>query len=249
MRIDKSGIGDSIISYKGHGMIETASRLNSIGHVIAHENRHLQQYRNRAMYQGKEITSEDITVKYEFRDGVLVAVAGEAKATMRDKPEDTSEQSDVLEVARNQPVDTNADIGNEENNKKQKLDILLTRIDAALNKLDSKLGESEKESESGSRSENGNLAQLRQKRVELEQKRKEINNKKNKLNAEKLNELTEQLLEGLSDLTEQASKLMKSIYGLKTGKQIEQNPDNSNELEVPDYSMLYTGMLLDTMIY
>lgn len=248
MQIDKSNIGDSIISYKGHGMIETASRLNSIGHVIAHENRHLQQFRNRAMYQGKEISSENITIKYEFRDGKIIAVAGEATAIIKDKPPQKQELPEDLPTNQTS-INIEKSYNNKNNSIKQKLDTLLSRIDAALNKFDTKLSEAENSQDNKYNNENSNLAQLRLKKSKLELKKKEIQNKKNELNAEKVNELSEQLLKGISDLSEQAANLMKAINGLKYGKQIEQNPDNNNELEVPDYSMLYTGMLLDTMIY
>jgi len=248
MRVEKPILSESTINYKGHGMIEKASASNSIGHVIAHENRHLQEFRNRAIYQGKEILSENISIKYEFRDGKLVAVAGEATATMKEKPKETSESSDYSQS--NQPViEIDRNSSDEENSVKRKLDVFLSRIDAALIKLDSKLNQSENNQDSRLRTGDENLARIRQKRVELESKKKEIQSKKNRLDAEKLNELTEQLLEGLSELAEQTSNLMKAIYGFKSGKQSGQNSDNNNELEVPDYSMLYTGMLLDTMIY
>jgi len=71
-------------------MLEKASKTNSIGHVIAPENRHLSQFRNPARFSGKEIIRENISVRYAFVDDKLVAVADEATAVMRDKPKDAS---------------------------------------------------------------------------------------------------------------------------------------------------------------
>lgn len=58
------------------------------------------------------------------------------------------------------------------------------------------------------------------------------------------------LLNGLNILIDQAANLMKAIFGLKSGQQIEQNPDNnySEDVSIPDYSMLFTGILLDTTV-
>ncbi|MCP4581884.1 MAG: hypothetical protein GY839_09710 [candidate division Zixibacteria bacterium] len=230
-------------------MLERASRTNSIGHVIAHENRHLQQFRSHARYQGKEIIRENISVRYEFVDGKITAVAGEATALMRDKPEDELKLDG--EAPKKSAIDVEAELANEDDQKKRKLDVILARVDAALNRLGNKLEKAEKDEGGAYDIDQNRIAELRGKKAELEDKKKEIIKKRNMLNAEKLEEMTKELLSGLGDLIDQAANLFKAIYGLKSGQQIEQDSDkksSSYDVSIPDYSMLYTGMLLDTIV-
>jgi hypothetical protein len=230
-------------------MLERASRSNSIGHVIAHENRHLAQFRNRARFSGKEIIRENISVRYEFVDGKIVAVAGEATAVMRDKPNDGSKLE--IEDLDKSKIGLDTGTGNEDNQKMRKLDVILARVGTALNRIGDKLDKAEKNQSGVYDINRDQIAQLRAKKLKLEDKKKEIIKKRNMLNAEKLKKMTEELLGGLTDLIDQAANLFKAIYGLKSGQQIRQDSDNntsSKDVSIPDYSMLFTGMMLDTIV-
>jgi len=81
------------MAYDGHGMTERAPASQSIAHVMAHERAHINSYRTRAFQEGYVVTGEDIGIRFEMRDGVIVAVAGEARATLsREAPEPESAQ-------------------------------------------------------------------------------------------------------------------------------------------------------------
>jgi len=63
------------------------------------------------------------------------------------------------------------------------------------------------------------------------------NQMKIKLEAEKLKDMVKNLLSGANTLFDQVANLMKAVYRLKTGQQIEQNSDNnySEDVSIPDY--------------
>ena len=254
MRVDSSNISDAFISYKGHGMIERASRINSIGHVVAHENRHLAHFRNYAEYQGKEITRENITIKYAFVDGKLVAVAGEAKAQMVDKPDDKTSATKSADGSTESNDDNKNDINkiadnaqDEQDSKKQKLDVLLSRIESAIKRLDNKLNEIENDQSDQNDKSGDKASRIEYKITRLEEKKDKIISKRNEIEAEELLAMVEDSLKDISELTDQAAGLIEAIYGLKSGKQIGHQTDKQTEVSIPDYSMLFTGMVLDTI--
>lgn len=72
---------DMSVKYIGHGQLESAPQASSILHVISHELGHVAEFRNEAIRDSAEIRSLDVSIEYEMRDGKLVAVAGETRAT------------------------------------------------------------------------------------------------------------------------------------------------------------------------
>lgn len=72
---------DTSVKYIGHGQLESAPQASSILHVISHELGHVAEFRNEAIRDRAEIRSLDVSIEYEMRDGKLVAVAGETRAT------------------------------------------------------------------------------------------------------------------------------------------------------------------------
>jgi len=82
-----------MMAFDGHGMTEHCTEGLSVAHVSAHERGHLNSYRMRALAEGYEVVSEDIDIRFEMRDGRLVAVAGEAKA--RHKPRESHQGTDT----------------------------------------------------------------------------------------------------------------------------------------------------------
>jgi hypothetical protein len=249
MRVDDTNITNFIISYKGHGMTETAPITDTIGHVVAHENRHIAHYRNYARYHNKEITSEDISVRYAFVNGKIVAVAGKATATMKDKP---AEKSDELQVnaSKDSTIDITVDKSTKSDQKKMKLDVVVSRLEAALDRVSAKIDEAENQPDKSPAVNQDKITELKQKKIKLEEKKREIMKKRNAIDTDKLKDMVKDLLTGLNSLVDQAANLMKAIYGLKSGQQIKQNSDNnySKEVSIPDYSMLFTGILLDTTV-
>ena len=76
-----------MISYHGHGTIERAAPGQSVAHVMAHERAHIASYRSMAFQRGYDIAEQDIGIRFEMRDGKLVAVAGEATARLEKRSE------------------------------------------------------------------------------------------------------------------------------------------------------------------
>jgi len=52
----------------------------------------------------------------------------------------------------------------------------------------------------------------------------------------------------LTELTGDASNLLNAIYALKSGNENRGFSDKYSKIEVPDYPMQYTGLMLDTMV-
>jgi hypothetical protein len=230
-------------------MTERAAVTNSIGHVIAHENRHLAHYRNYARYKDKEIIREDISVRYEYIDGKIVATAGQATAVMKNELNEKSAEI-LIDSHKGSQIDIAVDESVETDQKKMKLDAIISKLEAALDKVSAKIGAAENVQGNMPVADQEKIADLKQKKIKLEDKKREIIKKRNMLDAEKLKDMVKDLLMGLNALVDQAASLMKAIYGLKSGQQIEQNSDkdNNEDVPIPDYSMLFTGILLDTTV-
>lgn len=83
---------DERIYYRSHGNLESSAASFSVMHVIAHELRHLAEFRAKAREEGAEIRNEDVDIHYEIRNGRLVAVGGVTRVTTAKKTE--SEESE-----------------------------------------------------------------------------------------------------------------------------------------------------------
>jgi hypothetical protein len=79
-----------IISYKGHGQIERATKSGSVGHVLLHELRHKLEFEAQARREGKRIVREDIDINFAFRDGTFVAVSGKTTVATAPKKDDVT---------------------------------------------------------------------------------------------------------------------------------------------------------------
>jgi hypothetical protein len=246
MQIQAPDISDYNISYAGHGMIEHATKTNSIAHVVAHENRHLDHFESYARFHGKEIIREDISIRYEYVDGKIVAVAGKATAAMRDKPVEQQDQQSELQTAA--PKSLESPTISQDSARKAKIDALLGKIEMALRRVEKKLESTEKNAGSLDSRESGRLASIRARKLQLEAKKKEVQKTRNELTAEKMQEVVKELLGGAAALISQSANLVRAIYGLKSGNEIDEAPDKNNEVLLPDYSMLCTGTLLDTVV-
>lgn len=84
---------DTSVKYIGHGQLESAPQASSILHVISHELGHVAEFRNEAIRDSAEIRSLDVSIEYEMRDGKLIAVAGETRATTVKKSDDQKRTS------------------------------------------------------------------------------------------------------------------------------------------------------------
>jgi len=246
MQIAPPDLSDFTISYAGHGMIEQATKTNSIAHVVAHENRHLDHFENYARFHGKEIIHENISIRYEFVEGKIVAVAGEATATIRDKP--VENKNHLNEVSSEASATTDVPTISRDSAREAKINALLGRLETALQRVEAELDSSAKNSARTGNRDSDRLASIRARKLQLEAKKKEIQKMRVEMTAEKMQEALKEILGGAAALLSDSAGFVRAIYGLKSGKQISENPDNHNEVSLPDYSLSYTGTLLDTMV-
>lgn len=112
--------GRGMMAFDGHGMTEHCTEGLSVAHVSAHERGHLNSYRMRALAEGYQVVSEDIDIRFEMRDGRLVAVAGEARARL--EPQKRREASGIAPATEGPlpssageapPADDGADAGSD----------------------------------------------------------------------------------------------------------------------------------------
>ncbi|WP_061205862.1 hypothetical protein [Leptospira santarosai] len=86
---------DESLHYIGHGQLESAPASASVLHVISHELGHVAEFRSEAMRDRAEIRSLNMKIHYEFRNGKLVAVAGETEAVTVQKPEEAAQKNEI----------------------------------------------------------------------------------------------------------------------------------------------------------
>ncbi|EMI72544.1 hypothetical protein MAL08_00670 [Leptospira noguchii] len=87
---------DESLYYIGHGQLESAPASTSVLHVISHELGHVAEFKSEAIRDRAEIRSLNMKIHYEFRNGKLVAVAGETEVITAKKPEETSHKSNEI---------------------------------------------------------------------------------------------------------------------------------------------------------
>jgi hypothetical protein len=246
MQVERTDINDYFISYQGHGMIEKATKTNSIAHVINHENRHINEFKDYARFHNKEISQENITINYQFIDGKIVAVAGKATAVLKDKPPD---ENSVTEARQTKTVETpfNGESG-KNISLDQKLDKISNRIESALAKIDSELSKIENSNSTDENALANPISELTPDNTALEAKKSELTTKLNQIKSEKLEKQSENILNDVAQLFADAANIMKAINGLKASNENNKNTDEYNKMNIPDYSTQYTGLLLDTMM-
>ncbi len=208
------------ISYHGHGMIEKASSHNAIAHVINHELRHLQQYRARAMYSGKEVVHENITVVYKFVDGKIIPVKGKAEAVIAEKEKPQKHMQDNEPESESQPC--NEKSIDSASDPEKRLNQIENKITKNLERTENKLS-----GKGLSVPDDHEIPGLESKLRMLKQALQKVEGLKAKMHMDKLNQAHEEILGGLSDKGSSDEGLLESILGLKVG---ESGSDNGNEL-------------------
>jgi hypothetical protein len=68
------------------------------------------------------------------------------------------------------------------------------------------------------------------------------------LKAKKLEMTSREILGGLAEMINDSANILGAIYTLKSGNENRSSSDEYSKIEVPEYSMQYTGLMLDTMI-
>ena len=174
MKVNYTKYSPWIISYRGHGMTEKSRAETSIGHVVLHELRHLNQYRAKALWEGRDIVEMHVDIHIEIIDGVPVAVAGEAVATFGppepfNKPQLEIKSSEI-ENSENNKNTSSSELENEYD--KKNLDEIRKELllkEAELRKIEEKLRE---------------LEELEKRGEDVSQERKKLESEKEKLKKE-----------------------------------------------------------------
>lgn len=120
---------DQTIHYKGHGQLESSPASLSVLHVISHEMGHVAEFRSQAHRDGAEIRDIDVDIRYEIRDGRLVAVGGETKVTSAYRKEvDEGKEKPDFDVVDVEPIPSDEDIIQERlKNIQAEMNILLAK--------------------------------------------------------------------------------------------------------------------------
>jgi hypothetical protein len=239
MDIRRIDLNSFLISYRGHGMTEHATSSNSIGHVVNHELRHLAEFESRAKARNLDVIKEDITLRYQFIDGKIIAVAG--KATMIAREKSAGNNLAPPDYPKGSPDSISAGSQTVEGIPNNMIDRLVKKVESALSKIESRL-EAYYETDTSGQLE-GSLN-----KIELEIKKEKLESKLAELKSKRLEITQKEILGGLSELTGDASNLLNAIYALKSGNENSKSSDKYSKIDVPDYPMQYTGLMLDTMI-
>jgi len=240
MAIRPADISDYLISYRGHGMIEHATTSNSTGHVINHEQRHIAEFENRTRIRGQKIVREDISISYKFIKGKIVAVGGEATAAAKPEADSNSGvQIDSKSAISSPEFGQSASAPDSATNK---IDNLLNKIENALSTIRNRLDDITT-ADGQDKTEHSALEENR-----LDSKKQKLESKLAELKSEKFELTQKEILSGLVEMMNDTANLLGAIYAIKTGNENSDSSDNYSKVEVPEYSMKYTGLILDTMI-
>ncbi len=77
---------DETLHYRGHGKLDSSPASTSVLHVISHELDHVAEYKAEAARKGADIRGIDVDIRYEIRNGKMVAIGGETRVTTSTKP-------------------------------------------------------------------------------------------------------------------------------------------------------------------
>ncbi|PKA17593.1 hypothetical protein [Leptospira haakeii] len=202
---------DSSVKYIGHGQLESAPQVSSVLHVISHELAHVAEFRNEAIRDNAELRSIDVSIEYELRDGKLVAVAGETKATTIKKTEEKKSNLLALDEAEGENSSKQAD-STKKNEAASHSDLIsdkewelmseLRDIDLELNRLDKNQVSSHEDPERKSEDEARRHMELIERKRKLEMA----------LSQEKLKALLEETLKTIQELNQKQIQFAGQVY-------------------------------------
>ncbi|EMK00417.1 hypothetical protein AB3N61_16805 [Leptospira sp. WS58.C1] len=201
---------DNSVKYIGHGQLESAPQASSVLHVISHELGHVAEFRNDAIRDNAELRSIDVSIEYELRDGKLVAVAGETRATTvkkaeKEKPnvsslnEEGAKSNNSADSTKNKEAASHSDLISD---KEWELMSELREIDLELNRLDKNQVSSHDNPERKSEDEARRHMELIERKRKLEMA----------LSQEKLKALLEETLKTIQELNQKQLQFAGKVY-------------------------------------
>lgn len=191
---------DTSVHYKGHGKLESSPASTSALHVIGHELDHLADIRSDARRKNLDVRSVDLDIKYEIREGRLIAVGGRTQAVLVEKKQNKEPENEFLYHFKEDVIlDINPEMftfqsGNfvqsSHSDVESLLRVRLNKIDTELNRLDLEVKSKEIEKE---KLDEHNLSkqELASKKMKLENELEYI---KNQEYLERVTKYLEQLL-------------------------------------------------------
>ncbi|MFB5650775.1 hypothetical protein ACE5IS_09035 [Leptospira wolffii] len=200
---------DTSVQYIGHGQLESSPQSTSVLHVISHELGHVAEFRNEAIRDRAEIRSMEVSIHYEMRDGKLVAVAGETRATTVKKSEEESpKHSETSSSSHSKPENKDKSseakaAGRSEliSDKEWELMSELREIDQELDRLDTnELSSSDPENKSEDEAHKHMKLVERKRKLELA------------LSQEKLKALLDETLQTIQELNEKQIQFAGKVY-------------------------------------
>ncbi|PJZ66843.1 hypothetical protein CH371_01725 [Leptospira wolffii] len=200
---------DTSVQYIGHGQLESSPQSTSVLHVISHELGHVAEFRSEAIRDRAEIRSIEVSIHYEMRDGKLVAVAGETRATTVKKSEEESpKRSEASSSSHSKSEDKDKSseakaAGRSEliSDKEWELMSELREIDQELDRLDTnELSSSDPENKSEDEAHKHMKLVERKRKLELA------------LSQEKLKALLDETLQTIQELNEKQIQFAGKVY-------------------------------------
>ncbi|MDQ7242982.1 hypothetical protein QQ983_00960 [Leptospira borgpetersenii] len=197
---------DESLHYVGHGQLESAPASTSVLHVISHELGHVAEFRSEAMRDRAEIRSLNMKIHYEFRNGKLVAVAGETEAVTARKSEETTRKNETSwdESSKKEEKSYISSSGLEDKEKQILLEI--RKIESELQTFEAK-----KKVENEQRFDSV-------RKVELEERKRKL---EMALNQEKLKMILEDTLNTFKELIDKQARtslrILNANASVKTG--------------------------------
>ncbi len=182
MKVDYTKHMPWIISYRGHGIVEKSRAETSIGHVMLHELRHLNQYRAKALWENRDIIEAHINIHIEIIDGVPVAVAGETVATFGpekgyEKPELLVSSSEIENDEESRAeYKENGDVQTENRYEKEKIEDLRVEIfrkQQELKKIEDEIEELKRREKNGENVDS-KIINLKMKKEEIKEELKKM---------------------------------------------------------------------------
>lgn len=199
---------DSSVQYIGHGQLESSPQSMSVLHVISHELGHVAEFRNEAIRDKAELRSLEVSIHYEMRDGKLVAVAGETRATTVKKSEESSDKvsqygadSDTRADRKEEPKLKTPEKSNLISDKEWEIMSELRDIDRELDQIDiSELSTDDPENKSDDEAHKHMKLVERKRKLEMA------------LSQEKLKALLDETLEAIQELNQKQILFADKVY-------------------------------------
>jgi len=202
-------------------MIETASSYNAGAHVMNHELRHLHHYQSLAAARNLEVIDSNITVIYQFVDGKLIPVRGQARAVLGEGHSfDSGYAAEIAKPADDSEAKSSS-IDSGKSESALRLENLVARLEQHLAALQVRIDRAEADGDN-----NIDLSKLRSKSRALENLLNKLKNLKQQAQLENSLAIQQDLLQQIAE-SAAPENMLQAILGLKTAAGAEDKSSGS----------------------